>query len=299
MTRLSVTSVVLLLVVICLSESSVADDRAYCYQKVTEPGAAGGGQLQINGFAIEVKAIKDPNVRGHMLCSGRVVSPEGKTVYETSDWGMEIDKASGRDISGNGEADAVLVSFSGGAHCCWMYHIVSLGKKPGLIAEFENQDTASFEDLRGDGQTEIVIRDGDYDSGFGLVHAFAVFPLLIVRMRGGAFQDASAGFRPVFEKEIKQKEAQLDSALLKEFLKSDPYDAEGHDDLEYQRTKSAILLIVLDYLYSGQPEQARKMLGKLWPANSQERTWTEMVKGYCSGLRTQLELEATPPCASP
>jgi transglutaminase-like putative cysteine protease len=52
-------------------------------------------------------------------------------VFEHDEWGMEIDPITGKDVNGDGYPDAVLVSFSGGAHCCWTYHIVSLGKNPG------------------------------------------------------------------------------------------------------------------------------------------------------------------------
>lgn len=207
---------------------------------------------------------------------------------------MEIDPATGRDINGDGQPDAVLVSFSGGAHCCWTYHIVSLGKKPGLIREFENRDTASFKDLLGNGQIEILIRDGGFDFGFGLDHAFSVFPLLIVQLKGAEFQDVGPKFWPVFEKEILHERGKLSNQRLQEFLHSNP--DEVHDDSDYLGTKSTVLQTVLDYLYAGRHEEARKLLGKLWPKDSQERTWKEMISGYCSGLRASLELESSPPC---
>ena len=54
-------------------------------------------------------------------------------IFKTLDWGMSLESISGRDINGDGEPDLVFVGYSGGAHCCWTYWIVSLGGRPGLI----------------------------------------------------------------------------------------------------------------------------------------------------------------------
>lgn len=276
-----------------LLTSAFADNRMYCYQKVMEPGATGGGKILVNGFTIEVKPIA-ADVPGYMVCQATVTSPEGKTVYEKEEWGMEIDPVTGKDVNGDGQPDAVLVSFSGGAHCCWTYHIISLGENPGLIREFENRATASFTDLRGDGHIEILIRDGSFDEGFRLDHSLSVFPLLIVRLMGKEFVDVGSRFWPVFEKEIQKKRTELNEQQLQEFLHSKP--DEIRDDLDYLRTKAAILFIVLDYLYAGRHGVARRVLGKQWPQDFQEETWKEMVSGYCTGLRAHLELESSIPC---
>jgi hypothetical protein len=264
----------------------------YCYQKVLNPGATGGGVVRVNGFTIEVKPSP---VSGEMTCHATVRSPKGTIIFEHNEWGIEIDPVTGKDVNGDGQPDAVLVSFSGGAHCCWTYHIISLGKKPGLIREFENRSTASFEDLMGDGQIEILIRDGGFDEGFGLSHPFSPFPLFILRLNGSKFEDVSSKFWRVFEKEIRKQRSKLKEHSLHQFLHSNPNEV--HDDLDYLGTQSSVLMIVLDYLYAARPEEARKVLGQLWPADFQKRTWGEMVSGYCSGLRAQLDLEVTAPCS--
>ena len=157
--------------------------RMYCYQKVLEPGATGGGSVQANGFTVEVKPIQDPDDPDYMTCRATVRSAEGKTVFEHTESGIEINPITGKDVNGDGYPDAVLVSFSGGAHCCWTYHIVSLGKNPGLIGEFENRST-SLEDLHGDGTVEILIRDGSFDEGFGLMHSFFALPTAYCSLKG-------------------------------------------------------------------------------------------------------------------
>ncbi len=266
----------------------------YCYQNVLTRGATGGGIVQVNGFAVEVRPTQDPDDPDFMTCHATVRSPQGKTVFEHNEWGIEIDPVTGRDVNGDGQPDAVLVSFSGGAHCCWTYHIISLGKEPGLIREFENRSTASLKDLEGNGQIEILIRDGEFDEGFGLDHAFSAFPLLIVRLNGTEFEDVGSKFWRVFEKEIQEKRTKLNRERLKEFLQSNPNEI--HDDLDYLGTKSAIVLIVLDYLYAGRPQEARRALDELWPAAFQQQTWNEMLNGFCSGFRADLGLAVSAPC---
>lgn len=282
--------VVAFLLAVVSATPALAQNPMYCQ----EIGFAGGGKIQVNGFSIEAESIPDPNVPGYTMCHASVTSPQGKTVYEQNDWAFEIDPVTGKDVNGDGQPDAVLIGLTGGAHCCWDYEIISLGKQPGLIGEFENRDTASFSDLRGDDQIEIVIRDGSFDFGFGLDHAFSVFPTLIVQLKGRRFEDVGREFWPIFQKEIGQERSKLKAQSLQTFLDSNPYEA--HDSLDYQATQSGILFIALDYLYAGKPEEAKATLSTLWPAASRARTWKEMLDGYCSGLRADLGVQSLPPC---
>ena len=45
---------------------------------------------------------------------------------------------------------------------------------------------------------------------------------------------------------------------------------------------------VLANLYGGKQSEAKELLNKWWPQNSQGQTWSEIITGYCSGLRAQL-----------
>jgi hypothetical protein len=167
--------IALFLAMLCATPVS-AQGPQYCQQI----GFMAGGKIQVNGFSIEAKAISDPKVQDYTICHASITSPEGKIVYEQNDSSFEFDPITGKDINGDGQPDAVVVGYSGGAHCCWTYDIVSLGKTPGLIREFTNRAPATFSDFGGDGHIEISIRDGSFDFGFGLDHADSVFPLLIV-----------------------------------------------------------------------------------------------------------------------
>ena len=271
-----------------------ASPGPYCHQDAVTYKAAGGGKIQIAEFTVEVMPIEDPGSPGDMTCQASVTSPQGKRIFEVNERGVGIDSITGKDINGDGQPDAVLVGFSGGAHCCWTYYIVSLGQVPGLIRKFQNRSTASFEDLLGNGQIEILIRDGDFDFAFGLDHAHSVFPLLIVQLKGASFEDVGPRFWTVFEKEITREREELSDRRLREWFRSNPDDP--YDNMDYLETKSRVLLVVLDYLDAGRYQEARSTLGKLSPPNSQEQIWNEMRTGYCSGLRTELKLRPVPIC---
>jgi hypothetical protein len=205
LTRLLLVSVLLGL----FTASAVGGNRIQCSYNGSRPGASGGGKVRLNGFTVEVKPIPDPDFPAAMLpntndpkymtCHASVRAPKGRTVFERNDWSMEIDPVTGKDLNGDGEPDAVLVGFSGGAYCCWTYSIISLGKKPGLIGEFESHTSASFKDLKGNGQIEILTRDGSFEGGFALDHASSPYPLLIVRMKGDRFEDVGFQFWQTYE----------------------------------------------------------------------------------------------------
>jgi len=292
------TRTLLVLIILGLFAPRVfaGNSKMYCYQKVIEPGAAGGGKVQVAGFTIEVKPITEPQDSDNMVCHASVTSSKGRTVYSIDEWGAGIDPVTGKDVNGDGEPEAVLVSYSGGAHCCWAYHIISLGKTPGLIAEFENRNRASFEDLKGDGRYELVIWDGSFDEGFGLAHAFSVFPRLIVRLRGSEFADVSSDFWPKYRKDVEHARKEVDEKRVQAFQHFDP--ASGDDDLEYLKTKHKILSTILDYLYGEKTVEAKSLLSDWWPKQSREEVWNEMIQGYCSGLRSQLGIANGPPCTA-
>lgn len=269
---------------------TLAQGPQYC----DEIGFMAGGKIQVNGFSIEAKRIPEPDVKDYTICHVSIASPQGKVVYEGNDASFEFDAVTGKDVNGDGQPDAVIEGYSGGAHCCWAYDIVSLGKTPGLIREFTNRAPATFTDLDGNGQIEISILDGSFDEGFKLDHAMSVFPRLIVQLKGKRFEDVGPAFWPIFQKDIDKKRGHLSAQCLRTFLQSNPYQV--HDSSDYQETKAGILMIALDYLYTGKPEEAKATLTTLWPAVSRARTWKEMLHGYCSGLRAQLGVELGPPC---
>lgn len=252
---------------------------------------AEGGTLRVNQFTIEIKS--EPG-NEDAPCQAIIRSPKGDIVFQYGDWGIDVLSVTGKDVNGDGQPDAVLEGYSGGAHCCWTYSIVSLGRKPGLIRAFENRDDALFEDLKGNGRIEILVQDGTFDEFDRLAHPFSPFPLLILRLEGDRFKDVGAEFRSTYDKEIRKWRHEIKAPSEEKFFHSNP--AEVHDETDYLETECRVLLVVLDYLYSERPKDAWKSLGELWPAKDRERIRNEMLQQYCNGLRAELEVGASPAC---
>jgi hypothetical protein len=95
---------------------------------------------KVKGFTLKTRV--DPSDEG-FPCHLTIRSPNGKKIFQVSDWGMAF-PVLGMDVNGDGVPDVVVETYSGGAHCCWTYYVVSLGKYPGLVLKFENDRSAGF-----------------------------------------------------------------------------------------------------------------------------------------------------------
>jgi hypothetical protein len=114
--------------------------------------------------------------------SGIEVLKAGKRVYSGTGWSfaigypLEDDQAPdtvpvppGTDIIGEGQPDLLISEWSGGAHCCYTFHLFQLGdafRKIQSIPLFD-ADESSF--VRRSGVKSLVLNTADYS-------AFAYFP---------------------------------------------------------------------------------------------------------------------------
>ncbi len=277
-----------LLVVLSAASAPVrAHSSVYCYQ--SSAGVKGGGSMKVSSFRIIVE-----QEHSESACRAIILSDNGQEIFRLQDWSVDVVPVTGKDINGEGHPDAVLESFSGGAHCCWTYFVVSLTDKGGLIRKFENRTPASFEDLSHNGTVDLVTQDGAFDEFEGLPHPFSPFPTIVLRLNRDKFEDVSKEFWPVYEKKIEQVRRDIKTSELERFIRSKP--AEVHDDLDYLRTESAVLTVILEFLYGGRPEEAWKALGELWPSDDRERIRHAIINEYCGGLRSDLSLPLGPLC---
>ncbi len=261
-------------------------------------------EVRVNGFSVKVKPIcVGPNDQAEACgprpegvgkadgCGVVVTSPQGKIVYEDDApyLGIDIDPITGRDM-GNGEPVAVLNVSEGADISSESCEIISLGKKPGLIGELDGGP--DFEDLRGNGQVEILthLRFHSVPAGPS--------PLVILQVKGSKFQDVSSEFWPVVEKDIRDLRGELNRRLQE--IHSSPNQLLG--DREHV-TDDYVAAIIQDYLFAGKYAEAKRALTELWPPDAQlpaevgrERTWQNIVSDYCSA-RAELHLESGPLCS--
>jgi hypothetical protein len=266
----------------------------YCYYSVMEDAMRGGGVRNVAGYRIEISP--DPKEQD---CRATVTSPMGEVIFSERAW-FDIDPITGDDVNGDGVPDAVMVGYSGGAHCCWTYYVVSLRGNSKAIS-FENQSRASFEYNADDKSVHISIRDGSFDY-FENDHASSPFPLLVVKLDKNKFEDISARFQDRYDRDIANELENLPAAHVACFKnRTENFAVESTKcdfDREYHSSvvQGRVLSIVLAYLYSGRPEQARKALEQYWPVWDGLRMRGEVLKRYCGGLRDQLGVADNSSC---
>jgi hypothetical protein len=178
-------------------------------------------------------------------------------------WGLG--KLTGADITGEGHPDVIVEIFTGGAHCCFSTLVYDLGPTLTKVLETPQSNCGGqFEDLDGDGVLEVVT----CDDLFAYVYcAYAASPLVQVVLQyepGQGYVPASPRFAHLYAEEIAVHARRAEGA-------EDFADWDGTN-------KCAVLPLVLDYLYTGQADQAWMALGRVYHYPDRLVFWAEIVR---------------------
>ena len=237
---------------------------------------------RIGGYTLRLlPAGKSGNVR----CRATLTASNGKVTTVTADWALTVDKISGTDINGDGKPELVLDGYSGGAHCCYSYTIIGLGQTHQVLRTLHSQVPMTFEG-QADGSTVIRTGDSVFDY-FVVPHSDAVIPQLILRMDGNKLLDVGAQFHKEYDAQIEQARAQLSSQDLEKFHQARLGDRMFGDQT---LTVHRVLVIVLNYLYSGREAQAWQALTELWPPSDQARIKSLILERRNRGLLKEVAL---------
>jgi hypothetical protein len=243
--------------------------------------AEGQGDLEerIGGLTVRVESVSLPDDPPDVLwCRAQVLDAGGEVVFEATDYALKLLERD-QDVNGDGAPDLVFEGYSGGAHCCWSYWIVSLQERPALLAAFGNQRPATFSSEGSvQGRIRIAAADGAFAYFDGLSYVDSIFPTVFLELQGRRLRDVSHRFVPSYDREIEHARARLSPALLQEFLRSDPSREEKHEAFP------VVLEIVLAYLYSGREAQAWHVLDSLWPGSDRARIRAEILKARQQGV---------------
>ncbi len=238
----------------------------------------------LQGLEIEFTATKNDDYAFGHACKVVVRDTAQNVVFSEEDFDFPLVLAE-TDLNGDGVPDSVLESYSGGAHCCWTYYIISQGEKPHLVAQFDNERGAGFARNETSGRVDIVTQDGAFDYFDGLCHACTVFPLVYVRLQGDHLVDVGADHTKDYDEIIAKSQQALSAQERQSFRSATeiPYKAGDATDT----TPGKVLSIVFAYLYSGRQAQARQVLQEFWPPFDQERIWKLILDTQQKGILSQ------------
>ena len=106
-----------------------------------------------------------------------------------------------RDLDADGEPEVLLDVFTGGAHCCTITELLTWNGT-GYRSRFHEWLDAGYtlEDLNRDGRPELRSVDARFRYEFASFAASA-FPVQFWQVDGGVFEDVTAGFPELIERD--------------------------------------------------------------------------------------------------
>ena len=231
--------------------------------------AALGGAVQAPEIGVRVvDSWWPPNAVVQMECYGDYVVRVWKSLDETApsfyrvvtidrgdarlvclDWATGLGELSGQDIDGSGYPNVVIESYSGGAHCCFetlVYDLAETLLPIGLPASPGGNAPGEFVDLNGDSVFEFRTCDDSFAYAYCCYAGSPCVPVVLVYdSMQGRYIPKSYAYPELYRNEIR-----LDTDRAKLALT-------GGGDGGWDGTpKCGVLPLVLDYLYSGDPEAA-------------------------------------------
>lgn len=277
-----------------------------CGRALAAPSCVNGGGAVFkplwDGYTVQI----GPGPGDHAKeCRAAVVASDGKVIYETYGADAEVDAATGRDVSNDGNRDVVLDTHTTAGN---VYSIVSTGNPPGLVRQFVTASELSFEDRLGDGHVEIVTQDTAFVGFEGLAAEDSPRPMVFLRLKGERVANVSSLYWPEYEMVITREKAQLGKWDIGDFMgtnptnKTDSEKAAGPSPQENRRmlaTKAAILRIVVSYLYAGKGQEAWQSLKEMWPYADRDRVRQAILKTRMSGVLGDINRTTAKPAASP
>ena len=119
-------------------------------------------------------------------------------------WPAGDDPLELRDLDGDGEPEAIVAGFTGGAHCCVLAIVYRWNGTGYVVAENNFRDPGyRLVDLDRDGRFEFRSADARFAYLYGSF-AESVFPVQIVRFDGGRFADVTGEFQATVAKDLRR-----------------------------------------------------------------------------------------------
>jgi len=122
-----------------------------------------------DGYEISLGPARNASGGGGDDCTAAIYNAAGKVVFRTTGFGVIFDEDhTGMDFDGDGKGEVVFeTDQAGGAHCCWVYNVVSLAPRPHKLFDVGDGAAVDFAKEK-DGRLTIWDRVGgsyEYTSG--------------------------------------------------------------------------------------------------------------------------------------
>ncbi len=180
------------------------------------------------------------------------ITSDGEILVQ-HEWVVDIGDLSGKDITGEGNPDIIIQTFSGGAHCCFDTFVYDLGSRlveiPIPPSPGGNYPPGCFRDLDEDGIYEFVHHDDSFAYRYCGYAGSAKVLVVLKYDPGMGYIPASPEFAYLYKEDIELHTTWAEQAGKEIAL-------EGWD----KTSKCSVLPLILDYLYSGSIEMAWEAL---------------------------------------
>jgi hypothetical protein len=120
------------------------------------------------------------------------------------------------DVDGDGQEEAIVLHYTGGAHCCFEYFVVDTGPQGPIVLDsfsLGNGPIDKVMDITADGRAELLTWD-DRLAYFGdLSFAHSPFLPLVLCWQEGAFRDCTTRFPDLLWEEAQRAMSALSAAM--------------------------------------------------------------------------------------
>lgn len=196
---------------------------------------------------VEIYRLRDPEGFHARL----VVSHDGRVLADVNDY--RLDWAVGtpitEDVTNDGVVDLVITGYSGGAHCCTTFTLISLGDQPALLATIDAPNGGVFERDPDTGEILYVSQDATFNY-WKTSYASSASPRLVLRWQDGRFRVSG-----------RHMQAPPPDA---EALQAITVAARSAEYREKGAAPAELFGPVIEMIYQGNPDPAWALLKNAW-----------------------------------
>jgi len=273
--------------------------------------AQGVGQWTENlwdGYKIEIAAAQGG---APAQCRAALKSADGKVQFEVTGAEALVNPISGSDVNGDGKPDVVIETHRTAGQCCYTYSILTPGENPPLVRQITTTPPLVFEDRDNNGKIEIVTHDFAFVGIEGLGESDSPQPLVVFRLRGSTLYNVSPAYWPEYQREVEVAKSGISRNAEELLLGRNTGSGAGMgggsgqakelspaDERDLLNAKSAVLTMVLNYLYGGRGEDAWKTLRAMWTDRDKDRIRQAILLSRSRGVLSEVNRSSAAKTAS-